>query len=574
MERRTLLAVGLAFLVLYGYQVFFVPAPQPPAETAATEGQAQTAAPSGTAPTPAPVAQPAEPAAIAPQPTVDTLVGETSEREVVLETDAVQAVVTNRGGRVLHWRLKDYLDDGGQPVDLVPAGVPANLPAPFSLQLDDAALTERINTALYRVTQADPRTAVFEYQDSSGVSVRKEFRLDPSNYIVSFSARVARGEEQLNPTVLWGPGLGDVGATSAGGSIFTGNYVQPPQAIVNVAGDVTRLTPDDVTEQPVQEASYRFVGIDDHYFLAAAIDPGQVRAEFRPVVVPGEGETQRRYMTQSLRFASAPEGVRFFVGPKKDDLLRAIDIEMVKAIYFGIFAWLVRPLLNALNWVHGYVGNYGWSIIILTILINVVLFPLRHKSVVSMRKMQLLQPQMKAIQDRYKDLKMTDPARQKMNTEVMNLYREKGVNPAAGCVPILLTMPVLIAFYSLLSVAIELRGAPFIGWIHDLSRPDPYFVTPLLMGASMFWQTKVTPTTADPNQQKVMLIMPIIFTGMFLWFPSGLNIYYFTSNLWTIGQQYLTNRLVGPAVPPPPRPPAERRVKSVGAGKSTGAEKK
>ena len=140
--------------------------------------------------------------------------------------------------------------------------------------------------------------------------------------------------------------------------------------------------------------------------------------------------------------------------------------------------------------------------------------------------------------------------------------------------PILLTMPVLIAFYSLLSVAIELRGQPFIGWIHDLSRPDPYFVTPLLMGASMFWQAKVTPTTADPNQQKIMLIMPIVFTGMFLWFPSGLNIYYFTSNLWTIGQQYLTNRMIGPAVPPAPRPPAERRVKSVGAGKSSGADKK
>jgi YidC/Oxa1 family membrane protein insertase len=365
-----------------------------------------------------------------------------------------------------------------------------------------------------------------------------------------------------------------VGATSGGGSIFTGNYVQPPQAIVNVEGDVTRLTPDDIAGQPVQEGNYRFIGIDDHYFLAAAVNPGQVRAEFRPVVVPAADETQRAYMAQSLLFAQPPDGVRFFVGPKKDDLLRAIDIEMVKAIYFGIFAWLVRPLLNALNWVHGYVGNYGWSIIILTIIINLVLFPLRHKSVVSMRKMQLLQPQMKAIQDRYKDLKMSDPGRQKMNTEVMNLYREKGVNPAAGCVPILLTMPVLIAFYSLLSVAIELRDAPFIGWIQDLSQPDPYFVTPLLMGASMFWQAKVTPTTADPNQQKVMLIMPIVFTGMFLWFPSGLNIYYFTSNLWTIGQQYLTNRMIGPAVPPAPRPPAERRVKSVGAGKSTGAEKK
>ena len=147
-----------------------------------------------------------------------------------------------------------------------------------------------------------------------------------------------------------------------------------------------------------------------------------------------------------------------------------------------MFAWLVVPLLRALKWVNGYVGNYGWSIIILTVLINLVMFPLRHKSVVSMRKMQELQPEVKAIQDRYAKLKMTDPARQKMNVELMKLYRERGVNPASGCVPMLLTMPVLFAFYSMLSVAIELRGAPFVGWISDLSAHDPLYVTPVLMG--------------------------------------------------------------------------------------------
>jgi len=178
-----------------------------------------------------------------------------------------------------------------------------------------------------------------------------------------------------------------------------------------------------------------------------------------------------------------------------------------------------------------------------------------------MRKMQDLQPEVKAIQDRYAKLKMTDPGRQKMNVELMNLYRERGVNPASGCVPMLLTFPVLFAFYSLLSQAIELRGAPFFGWIHDLSRYDPLFVTPLLMGATMVWQQKLTPTSADPTQQKVMMFMPIMFTFMFLWAPSGLVIYWLVSNVWAIGQQYLTNYMIGPPRARAARPPGERRVK-------------
>jgi YidC/Oxa1 family membrane protein insertase len=257
-----------------------------------------------------------------------------------------------------------------------------------------------------------------------------------------------------------------------------------------------------------------------------------------------------------------------------DSVLAAVDRELVRAIDFGIFAFLVVPLLRALKWVNVYVGNYGWSIIILTIIINAVMFPLRHKSVVSMRKMQVLQPEMKAIQDRYAKLKMSDPARQKMNVELMNLYRERGVNPASGCVPMLLTLPVLFAFYSMLSVAIELRGAPFVGWIRDLSQPDPYFVTPILMGATMFWQQKITPTTVDPTQQKVMMIMPLMLSVMFLWAPSGLVLYWFVSNLWAIGQQYFTNWLLGPMPVHAVRPPAERRLKNAGAGKTARAEKR
>jgi YidC/Oxa1 family membrane protein insertase len=247
----------------------------------------------------------------------------------------------------------------------------------------------------------------------------------------------------------------------------------------------------------------------------------------------------------------------------------------VRAIDFGIFDWMVVPLLSGLKWLYAYIGNYGWAIIALTILLNLALFYPRHKSVVAMRKMQAIQPEMKAIQERYANLKATDPAKQKMNTEIMNLYRERGVNPASGCVPMLFTMPVLLAFYSLLSMSIELRGAPFVGWIRDLSAADPFFVIPALMGITMFWQQKITPSAADPTQQRIMMIMPVMFTAMMAFSPSGVVLYWFVSNLWAIGQQYFTIWLLGPPVVATVRAAAaDRRVKNVGGGRSAGAQRR
>jgi YidC/Oxa1 family membrane protein insertase len=244
--------------------------------------------------------------------------------------------------------------------------------------------------------------------------------------------------------------------------------------------------------------------------------------------------------------------VPFFIGPKDFDKLRAADPPLVRAIDFGMFAFLVVPLLQALKWVNSYLGNYGWSIVVLTIIINILIFPLRHRSMVSMKKMQAIQPEVKALQDRYAKYKVTDPERQKMNSEMLALYKQKGVSPASGCVPMLMTMPILLAFYSLLGQAIELRGAPFFGWIHDLAAKDPTYVWPVLMGATMFIQQKMMPTTADPMQQKIFMLMPVIFTVMFLTMPSGLVIYWLVSNVLTIGQQYLTNHLTGGPVKPAP----------------------
>ncbi len=578
MERRVFIAIVLSFAVLYAYQSFFAPAPQRRVTNSIQKPSSPT---SEVAP-----AQPQAAASPAPGPTTDAplpITSEVGQREIVVETATVQAVLTNQGGRLVHWRLKDYRDTSGHPVDLVPTDLPSDRPTPFSLRLDDPQLTERLNRAIYRVSgdtdghvdaTRSAATVVFEFQDASGVRVRKELRFDPYNYVVSLSADVTDGQRQLNPYVAWGPGLGDSGATSSGGSFFTGNYVQAPQAIYHRDGKVTRLTSSNLASQPAHEGQFRFAGVDDHYFIAAAINPAQARLEYEPVTLPGPNNTQRGLLALSIRFPQTPQNARFFFGPKQFDLLKSVDAELVRAINFGMFAWLVVPLLSTLKWLFGFIGNYGWAIVILTVLINLAMFPLRHKTVVSMRKLQAIQPQIKAIQDRYANLKVTDPARQKMNTEVMGLYKERGVNPASGCLPMLLTLPVLLAFYSLLSQSIELRGAGFVGWIKDLSAADPYYVLPALMGVTTFWQQKISPTTVDPAQQRVMMMMPVMFTAMMVFSPSGVVLYWFVGTVWAIGQQYFTNWLIGPSAGTAPRPPAERRLKNAGTGRTTGAEQK
>ena len=567
MERRVLLAIFLAFLTLYLWQALVMPPPTP----AEVEAPPAASSPAG-ADSPAPAAREPE-AQKPPETTSNPLVAETAEREIRLENQDVVATFTNRGGRLKSWRFKSQRDSTGQPFELVVDDSTAGNTLPFSLRVDDASATRTLNEALYAVRSASEGSTdrvIFEYQDSDGLRVIKEFQLDSSSYVVRVKAQVHQGDKALAPAIEWGPGLGKEPSSSDG-------YALQPEGIVSIADDEQRIPATAVAEQPTRQGDFQFAGIEDHYFLAVALSPGPSTITFHPVtgsVLPGE-DSGRQLMNFVLQPGTWDEPLRFYVGPKDFDRLAAVDRSLVRAINFGMFAVLVVPLLRALNWVNSFVGNYGWSIILLTILINAVMFPLRHKSVVSMRRMQEIQPEAKAIQDRYKNLKATDPAKQKMNQELMALYRERGVNPASGCVPMLLTLPVLLAFYSLLSTAIELRGAPFIGWIHDLSRYDPYYVTPVLMGITQVWQQRITPQTGvDPAQQKLMMFMPVLFMAFFLWAPAGVALYWFISNLWGIGQQYLTNYLIGPPKIHAARPPAERRVKKVGSGRTDAAAEK
>ena len=574
MERRILLAFALSFVVVFGFQFLLGPKPPEGTPTAVTGPASLKSTGSGQSVSESP-ASPAQVPAVA----------EPAEREVVVETHDVVATFTTRGARLRHWVLKGYVTESGQPVDLVPRDLPTGTSLPLSVSTPDGNQTRRLNSAVFTVSTPSDRidgtrsavTLTFELESGDGLAAKKVVQLQPRGYGFEFSASVRAGARDLTPAIEWGPGLGDqVAAVPPSGFFGGGSYQYPPEGFVAVNGSVERFAATDLEAAQWQEGQFEFAGVNDHYFVSSVVKPaGALRVDFSRVVVPDAVQqgAVRTLVSYSVRPSSAGAALTFFAGPKQFDVLQAVDPGFTRVINFGMFAWLAVPLLGALKWVNGFVGNFGWSIVILTVLINLTMWPLKHKSMVSMRRMQEIQPQLKAIQDRYAGLKITDPARQKMNEEVSALYREKQVNPAGGCLPMLLTMPVLFAFYSLLSQAIEIRGAHFAGWITDLSQHDPYFVTPLLMGVTMFWQQKLTPTTADPVQQRVMMFMPVMFTVMFLWAPSGLVIYWFVSNIWAVGQQYVTNAIIGPP-PVAGTPTGGGGAKRVGSGRTSEAAKR
>jgi YidC/Oxa1 family membrane protein insertase len=553
MERRVFLAILLSFGVLAVYQMMFPPAKSTPAatSTAAAVTVPQTAGTSGAA-----AAAPASPGAAA-------LVADTTARDIVVDTDTVRAVFSTSGATLKSWQLKKY-KEGVDLLEFIPSDLPDRFPRAFTLSTNDAAISQTLATALFKPSAdrlslgATPGQLTFEYRDAAGLNARKTFYFQPEGkaYVLKIEASVDQAGASKPVTIASGPALGL-------GYQPDGSRRVPVRAVQNQDGKVTYLAASALEKQSHYDAALQFAGVEDQYFLNAAL-PGtqKIAIDYEPVTLPvpaAAANTTRAFVSYRV---SVPGSLSlpFFLGPKDFDILRNVDpnLQLVLAIDFGMFRVIVVPLLLALKWINGYVGNYGWSIVSLTIIINLLIFPLRHRSMVSMKKMQAVQPEIKAIQDRYAKYKVTDPERQKMNTEMMALYKQKGVNPASGCVPMLLTLPVLFAFYAMLSAVIELRGAPFVGWITDLSRHDPLYITPVLMGLSMLWQQRMMPTTADPIQQKMFLLMPVIFTVSFLWAPAGLVVYWFASNLLAIGQQYLTNRMIAA----PAKSTAVRRTKA------------
>jgi YidC/Oxa1 family membrane protein insertase len=321
-----------------------------------------------------------------------------------------------------------------------------------------------------------------------------------------------------------------------------------PQGVLDGLRGVERVVPDKMG--PLHTVTdVRWAGVESTHFAALWVPPSVPgTVELRAIELPA-GEDGRKRLGVGAAVPLGPgESALLFVGPKDHTLLSRLDHNLAAVVPVG--EWIgpiVVPLMALLRWVHGWVRNYGWSIVVLTVLINVLMAPLRHYSIANGIKMAKLSPEMRVIQERYRKVPALDPKRQEMQQEIAALYARHGMSMSTqmlvGCLPLLLTMPFLIAFYRVLQVAIELRGASFL-WIPDLSQRDPLFVTPVLMGISMFVMQRMTPTAMDPAQQRIMMIMPVVLVVMFHAAPAGLNLYWLSSNLCSVMQQAVTMRII------------------------------
>ncbi len=536
MEKRIFVAILLSIgvLVLWSWlapaifpELAKKPVPPKPADTATTT----TAAPATTSS--APAATP--PLANVPPPPAAP-VAATAVQTTVIDMPDYRAVMSNRGAQLVSFQLKNYKRKKSQlSEDLVKARGSARTDFPFAIEAADRSVAQRLNGALYSVNDVRDRgQRVLQYRYSDGkVTATKTFRFSEEPYLFDYAIAVT---PPLPYRVAIGPGIRTLGAAEEDTQvIITGN------GVVQQAGDF-KILPREKGNPLKVFPGVDYIGIEDNYFLTV-LRPSRGGESMLRRVSFYDGATKKRRADLYAAVNAASDGVvagKAFFGPKEAKVLDRYDLG--ESLQFGWFDVIARFFLKALLWINQFTHNYGFAIIVLTILIKIVLYPLQHKSIVSMKKMQKVSPKMEAIKARYKKAKTDPDQRQKMNVEMMQLYQKEGINPMAGCLPLLFQLPILWGFYNLLSRAIELRGAPFILWIQDLSEKDPYYITPILMTATMFIQTYITPSTGDPMQRRIFLAMPLVFGFMFKDFPSGLVLYWLVQNVLTIIQQLIMNK--------------------------------
>jgi YidC/Oxa1 family membrane protein insertase len=563
-ETRSLIAAVLCLLVIAGWSLIFKPPAQPPPITpnpVPTLPAAPAQTPAGTA----------RPSASAPLNVAIHAAGE--ERTVVIESDLYHVEISNRGAVAKSWQLKKFTDDHtpSRTLDLVHADASAQAGWPLSFALDDAQQQSTVNNALFEMTSPGivpnpaaviraPTDITFTWSDGH-LEVTKHFKFSDS-YIVEVQTSVKSDGNPLRSSLAWTGGFGDATAyraalqtqvfTSAGGKLNTlaaKNLGKPGQT--NVLAAIP--------------GSFDFGGIEDLYFAAAFLPPFSLHGDLAQVpfaltgwtfqhdTPTGDGKTETEIVPQVAVGLPAPGplDLRMYVGPKSIDGLKAVRPPLNGLVQFGWRTVIAEPLFYALRWIYRYAPNYGWAIVLMTIGINMVMFPLKVKSMRSMQKMQKVAPEIKSIQDRYKKYSMRDPRKAEMNKEVMAVYSREGINPLGSCWPMLIQMPIWMGLYSMLAYTIELRHAPWMGWIHDLSARDPYYILPIIVAGSMYIVQKMTPTPGmDPAQARMMGIMPLMMGGMFALSPSGLQIYILSSNLVAMVQQWYLTR----TMPPPPKP--------------------
>jgi YidC/Oxa1 family membrane protein insertase len=562
MDKRTLLAVVLSVIVLMGYQYFFA---KPPVKK--VPGQQENSALSGQEKNVAPLQEkraqfePSETTQKAGQ-MITTVTTGGGGKDVVVETPLYRAVFTTRGAGLKSFELKGYKtsisgakDIANSLFRLVGRGKPEDASAPRQIELVQAiegmelpftvsfpdstidipknALFETSQNRLDLTRQNDKKALVFSQSYPGQLRIEKEFIFYPDKYNFDIEIRLRNlGNSQINENISlsWRQHVDPNAPTDSYGHDGPVSYIS--NKIDRPA--VKKMDADKMVGPYVSWGGY-----ESKYFLSAMIPQNPSLTSLRLL------KNEKNIIAVNLlgpknTIPPGQQGIfsyKAFLGPKDYTILKAQNIGLENAIDFGSWLkWLAIPMLLSLKFLYGFVHNYGIAIILLTILIKLIFWPLGNKSYKSMKEMQKLQPKMVELREKYKN----DKAR--LSQESMNLYKTHHVNPMGGCLPMVVQIPVFFGLYKALLYAIELRHAPFFWWIQDLSAKDPYYITPLVMGATMFIQQKMTPTGADPMQAKIMLFMPIIFTFMFLNFPSGLVIYWLLNNVISIGQQYYINK--------------------------------
>ncbi len=514
MDNRTVIAVVLSFLIIVGYQFLF-PSQQPivPEPKPALEKKNDAA----------PVAAPA-------QPVAETITAD--EREITVENDLYKAVFTSRGGTIKSWTIKQYKDKAGNDVVLLrkPGAVPA-----IGIGVDNTFDLAKVNFSVSGsnlTLDGSHRegSLVFEYA-KDGRSVRRTYTFFADTYKVDLTDEVTGLSE------YWITLGSDLGIFEHDPSVHVG-------PILLIGNDLTELKASALKEPKSFKENLKWIAQEDKYFFSALVPASPVE-EARALVVNDSPII-------AFKAKDGRNTFHLYTGPKEHDRLAALHLGLEHIINYGFFSIIARPLFWVLKFFNSFLGNYGWSIIMITIATRIPFIPLLSKSQKSMKKLQEIQPKMNEIKEKYKK----DP--QKMQKEMMELYKKHKVSPLGGCLPMLLQIPVFFALYKVLLISIELRGAPFMLWITDLSAPDTLLghipaalpiiggfalgPLPILMGLTMLIQQKMTPSSMDPKQAKMMLMMPVIFTFMFLNFASGLVLYWLVSNILGIVQQIFVNR--------------------------------
>jgi YidC/Oxa1 family membrane protein insertase len=564
MDKKVFLAAAVSVAILITWQMLFMPDPPPraPAPDPAAVEQIDLRAPSDE-----PVEQTrtydAEPAEEETEPA--DRVQAAALTEVVVGNGIFDLTLSNRGGVATSWSLSDQ-STSFEPLELLRRTEPGQART-LGLDFDDASLTQLLDEALFEVerTKLYPEGGLpggerirFTFADGRGLEARKTLTFREESYVVDVDVEVRDRGRNLPARLVLGPGFGELGMDAEKGG---GTYYY--EAVVwNRSGQVTHRKKSKIENEPGGlSGAIPWAGLEDQYFAALVLpnEPESV-VRWRTVKLTPKPEASgesREPVPYALVSVSVPQkGAKLYVGPKKYRLLESLGGELEKSVWFSssaALAWISRGIFFGLLWIHdNTIPNWGLAIVACTFLLRLLLFPVNQYSMVSMKKtqiqMQRLQPKIKAIKNKYKSKKDAE-SRTKMNQDMMALYKAEGVNPMgglSGCLPLLAQFPILIAFYFMLTVAVELRGAPFFGWIKDLSVADPLWITPLLMGVTMFVQQKMAMSKVkDPmqqQQQKFMMIMPFVFTWICLQMPAGMVLYWFVNNVLGIGQQYLVNR--------------------------------